>query len=316
MLDNYKIGQPFVYNFVSSIVKNKKIAHAYLFDTKNLTDKMEFVIFFVKAILCEKYINSDNCSACEICRNIDSNICSDIKIIELDGLWIKKEQILELQKEMSTKSTELPYKIYIIKNCEFLNKQAANSLLKFLEEPEEGVIAILLTDNIHKVMNTIKSRCQVFTFKKENNNENESKFDREVSILNKSIENSNGLDIIDEKKIIEQVIEFIENIEIDKERSILFINTKLDNMVSNRVKLIFMFDIIFLFYKDVLNYKLFYKNFTFKNYGKEIEKIADLNDIMNIVRKLKLITKLQEKISNNINTNLLIDKLIIEMSEV
>ena len=78
----------------------------------------------------------------------------------------QKEQILGLQNEFSTKAIESKYKVCIILNCEQLNKYAANSLLKFLEEPEENIITILLTNNIGQVLKTIVSRCQVITFQK------------------------------------------------------------------------------------------------------------------------------------------------------
>ena len=78
--------------------------------------------------------------------------------------------------------------IYIIKNCEKLNSSSANCILKFLEEPEDDIIAILLTDNINMVLPTIKSRCQILNFK--NNNSNKMK----------NILFFVGLDITDEDK--------------------------------------------------------------------------------------------------------------------
>ena len=68
----------------------------------------------------------------------------EIKIIEPDGMWIKKEQLMELQEEFNKTAIEGSKRIYTILECEKLNKQAANSILKFLEEPNDDIIALLV----------------------------------------------------------------------------------------------------------------------------------------------------------------------------
>ena len=65
-------------------------------------------------------------------------------------MWIKKEQLLELQEEFMTKGLLTSKKIYIITDATKLNTSSANSILKFLEEPADNIIAILLADNIHQ----------------------------------------------------------------------------------------------------------------------------------------------------------------------
>ena len=84
-----------------------------------------------------------------------------------DTILLQKEQLDELQKEFSEKSIFSNKKIYIINHADRLNKSAANSILKFLEEPEENIIAILITDNIYQLLDTIVSRCQIISFSKE-----------------------------------------------------------------------------------------------------------------------------------------------------
>ena len=97
---------------------------------------------------------------------INDKCYPEIKIINPDGLWIKKEQLDEIQKEFSTKAVFGTKKIYIINEADKMNSSAANSILKFLEEPVPNIIAILVTNNIYQLLDTIISRCQVISLRK------------------------------------------------------------------------------------------------------------------------------------------------------
>jgi len=166
MLDNYQKTQPIAYKILKNAVSKEKYSHAYLFETNGFYDSYNLILSFIKAVLC-KDINKEthNPEQCNICCMIDSGNYPEIEIIEPDGMWIKKDQLKKLQTEFSKKAIIGDKKIYIIKEAEKLNKQSANSILKFLEEPEEGIIAILVTDNIYGILETIRSRCQLIELK-------------------------------------------------------------------------------------------------------------------------------------------------------
>lgn len=105
--------------------------------------------------------NSDN----KIIKLVDDNNYPDITVVSSETSIIKKSSIIELQKEFNNKSLFNNYKIYIIKEVEKLNGYSANTILKFLEEPEDNIIAFLLTDNRFHVIDTILSRCQILSLK-------------------------------------------------------------------------------------------------------------------------------------------------------
>lgn len=297
MIDNYKIEQPLAYNFLINAIKNNRISHAYLFDVSNLNDKKKYAIAFAKYLICHNhYSNDENCCNCNICKRIDNDNFPEIKIIEPDGLWIKKEQILGLQNEFSTKAIESKYKVCIILNCEQLNKYAANSLLKFLEEPEENIITILLTNNIGQVLKTIVSRCQVITFQKE----------MEFNLTHDE----------EYKQKVNNIIKFIKTLEMKKLETFLVTkNTWYDSFKSKEDN-IMAFDLLLHFYRDVLNYVTGKKLKYFIDYISDIEDIAKVNDIMKLTKKIRFLVELQNKIDVNVNNELLIDKLIINMAEV
>ena len=167
MLDEFKNEQPIVYKTLINSIKNNRCSHAYLMESNGYSKVLDLSIAFAKYILCpNNYINCDNCNNCSQCKNIDNKEFLELKLIEAEGQWIKKNQLEELQYDFSKKSILGNKKVYIINGAEKLNISSSNSLLKFLEEPEDGIIAILITDNIYQLLDTIISRCQRYDFTK------------------------------------------------------------------------------------------------------------------------------------------------------
>ena len=291
MFDEYKESQQIVYKTLTNEIKNNKYSHAYLFEANGNPDAFSLVMGFVKMLLCPyNYSNNDKCVNCTICERIDKNIYSDLKIIEPDGMWIKKEQLDELQKEFSTKSVESNKKVYIINGAEKLNPQAANSMLKFLEEPEEGIIAILITNNVYQLLSTIVSRCQIISLAK--------------STLSK--------EELEEK--LDSINNFVKYLEKEKLDTIIMANKLWHDIYKERKDYILGYELMLIYYKDILNYKLNRKLELFDNYIEDIKMISDNNTFNNIIFKINKIIELKEYIKVNANQNLLLDKLIIELT--
>lgn len=145
--------------FIEKTIKDHhKLSHAYLIETNGYSSYMLFVKKMMKMILS---LNQDNTTVMKINYEIDQDQYPDIRYIIPDGLWIKKEQLISLEKEFSKKSMLDNQLIYVIDGAEKLNDSSANTILKFLEEPKEGIIAILIANNRYKVIDTILSRCQI-----------------------------------------------------------------------------------------------------------------------------------------------------------
>ena len=154
------------FSMIDKIIDSNRISHAYIIQLKNYDVDFIFVKQFVKAILCKekrKVFELSNCKLCNICNLIDSNNYPDLYVIEPDGKEIKKSQLLGLQKEFNNKSLLDNKRIYIIKEADKLNESAANTILKFLEEPSDNIVAILVTTNRYKMLETIISRCQILS---------------------------------------------------------------------------------------------------------------------------------------------------------
>lgn len=156
--------QPIVLRMLTNSLEKDRVAHAYIFEGDQGTGKKSAALFFAKSLLCEE----DGIMACEVCnscRRIESGNHPDVHYLEPDGLSIKKQQITFLQQEFSKTAVEAKQKIYIIQHADKMTASAANSLLKFLEEPSADTVALLLTEQVQRLLPTIISRCQLLVFK-------------------------------------------------------------------------------------------------------------------------------------------------------
>lgn len=286
MLDDYKDGQVIFYNVLSMAIKNNKISHAYLFENKGNDKCIEIILSFVKAILCpNNYFNNEKCGECLQCLRIENGNYPEIKIIKPEGMWIKKEQLMDLQEAFNKTAIEGSKRIYIILECEKLNKQAANSILKFLEEPNDGIIALLVTNNKDLVLDTIKSRCQ------------------DILILADNEVNFDSL-------MINDVLDFIRVLENKKKDTIIYAKPLWLTKFKDRNSFIKAIDIMIYFYNDVLLFKLGCDLKYFNNYYDDVTNIN--GSIDEIIKKIKILIENEYLIRYNLNLNLLINKIIIE----
>jgi DNA polymerase III subunit delta' len=164
--DELEMVQPLAARVLKNSIQKNRVAHAYLLEGERGTGKKEVSSLIAKTLLClDLQDGIIPCEKCINCKRIDRGSHPDVHIVEPDGLSIKKDQIKTLQKEFSKSGVESQRKIYIIIHADRMTVNAANSLLKFLEEPNKGTIAILITEQIHQILPTILSRCQAITFR-------------------------------------------------------------------------------------------------------------------------------------------------------
>jgi DNA polymerase-3 subunit delta' len=156
-LKDVKKLQPVVMKQLSTVFQKNRVAHAYLFEGAKGTGKVAVMRSFVKLLLCEQPIENVSCETCRGCRRFESGNHPNFIQIEPDGQDIKKDQMLQLIFEMNKTALEAGRKIYVLHRADRLNASAANTLLKFLEEPEGLVTAILLTEKAHAILPTIRS---------------------------------------------------------------------------------------------------------------------------------------------------------------
>lgn len=315
MLDDFGLEQAVVYKTLINSVKNNKTSHAYLLETNGYSKALNLAIAFAKYLLCpNNYSNNKKCDNCSQCMNIDKNEFIELKIIDPEGQWIKKSQLEELQEEFSKKSVLGNKKVYIINKAEKLNVSSSNSLLKFLEEPEEGIIAILITDNIYQLLSTIVSRCQVLSLKNKINLTGLSTIEKiAYYICNSKDDIERYVTEGDNQTKLNNVLEFIKYYEENHTNTILYINKLWNDNFKEKDDIYNAFTTLLLFYKDMLNIKLGKKVEIFNDYIDTLKNIEEKNNLDTLTSKINVIMNLREKIKFNINSNMLMDKLIIEL---
>lgn len=157
--------QPVAMKMIKNSLQKKRLAHAYLFEGIRGTGKREAGMLLAKSLFCLSLAEGFKpCEDCLNCRRINHGNHPDIHVVEPDGLSIKKGQIEMLQEEFSKKGIESQKKLYMIIHADRMTVNAANSLLKFLEEPFAQTYAILVTEQVQKILPTIVSRCQTLSF--------------------------------------------------------------------------------------------------------------------------------------------------------
>ena len=270
--------------------REKKLAHAYLIETNNISKLFEDLKALIKAINCpEEY--QEQCLKCNLCNLINKNNLPSLIMIEPDGTSIKKGQIEDLKISFETKPIYSKYNTYIIVSAEKLNSSSANAMLKFVEEPTEGILGFFITNNKDVIIPTIKSRCQVLVATYESDN-----------ILEKL--NITAEELTNYQTIIKDYLNRINNNS--------FINNKdlILSKLSERKEIETLFKIIF---------EIFYNNFL-KNINKEYDQtlIEVYNEENNnkIIKELNIITKFLQDLSYNVNMELLLDKFVIEMRNI
>ena len=159
------VGQEHIKKTLTSAIELGKISHAYLFTGPRGTGKTSTARILAKSLNCKNGPTIHPCGECESCRDITNSI--PIDVIEIDAASNRKvEDAQNILEKIQYVPVNGKYKIYIIDEVHMLTNHAFNALLKTLEEPPENVIFILATTEVHKVLDTIKSRCQRFDFRR------------------------------------------------------------------------------------------------------------------------------------------------------
>lgn len=159
------VGQEHIKKALTNSIAMNKISHAYLFTGPRGTGKTSTARIFAKSLNCKEGPTINPCGKCENCIDITNSTPMDV--IEIDAASNRKvEDAQNILEKVMYAPVNSRYKIYIIDEVHMLSNTAFNALLKTLEEPPANVIFILATTEVHKILDTIKSRCQRFDFRR------------------------------------------------------------------------------------------------------------------------------------------------------
>ena len=158
------IGQEHITKTLQNQIMNGHIGHAYLFTGTRGTGKTSVAKIFARAVNCLDPQNGSPCGKCANCLKLQND--NDINVIEMDAASNNKvDDVREIREKVKFMPVDVKYKVYIIDEVHMLTDSAFNALLKTLEEPPKHIIFILATTEVHKLPQTILSRCVRFDFR-------------------------------------------------------------------------------------------------------------------------------------------------------
>lgn len=159
------VGQTHITQTLHNALKNGRIPHAILFTGPRGTGKTTSARILAKALRCPNAVDFIPCNECSSCAEIATS--SSVDVIEIDGASNNGvDSIRDLRETVGYMPSSGKYKVYIIDEVHMLSTSAFNALLKTLEEPPEHIIFIMATTEVHKIPQTILSRCQRFDFRR------------------------------------------------------------------------------------------------------------------------------------------------------
>jgi DNA polymerase-3 subunit delta' len=317
--------QPLAAAILTNSIQKDRISHAYLLQGERGTGKEAIALLLAKSLLCENKEGSDPCNACINCRRIDSGNHPDLHWVEPEGLSIAKEQIRHLQKEFSYSGVESSRKVYVVKHADAMTVNAANGLLKFLEEPSKQTTAMMLTENSGSILPTIRSRCQVIDLKPLNPLQFQEQLiqegmDEQEAVLMSAMTNNlhDAFQIVQDEWFVEArvlVLQLIETLITKQENIYLYLHSKWLAHFKERKEHEQGLDLLLLALRDILYYHL----------GKEdaltvlganaalLENASMRFSQQRIVKLLDLTIQAKRKLSQNVQPTLVMEELVLRM---
>jgi DNA polymerase-3 subunit delta' len=161
------IGHDTAVDLLRRSLDEGRLAHAYMITGQRHLGKMTLALDLAMAVNCTA--PERPCGECTQCDRISRGLHTDVKVVEIDidtGVTIKIDQVLEMQREISLAPFEGASRVVIFDESERLTEDAANTLLKTLEEPPDRVLMLLLASDTGAVAPTLSSRCQLLELKR------------------------------------------------------------------------------------------------------------------------------------------------------
>jgi DNA polymerase-3 subunit delta' len=315
-------GQATAKRMLQNSLRSGKVSHAYIFSGPVGTGRKQMALTLAQAMYCSASAD-DACGECLECRKVAHGNHPDLHIVEPDGAAIKIDQIRDLQKEFAYKATASGTKIYIIQQAEKMTVQAANSLLKFLEEPSSSVVAILITENGHALLPTIQSRAQWITFTPVPREEMVQALLQEghpIALIRPAVHLAAGIDAAREfiqanwfAEMRSVVLQLAKDTFTRFPNAIMTIQQKLTKSELSEHLHVF-FDLLILWLKDMVNLCLMRKDrLVYTDQADWMAPLALGRDVRDWIRMTEQALDLQKRLRFNANNQLLLEKMVISI---
>ncbi|MCC0649298.1 DNA polymerase III subunit gamma/tau [Clostridioides difficile] len=339
-------GQCHIPSILLNQVKNRNITNSYIFKGPKGSGKTTSARILAKAINCLNPVDGEPCLQCENCKSIENN--TSIDIYELDAASNNGiDNIREIIDSIRYAPSNLRYKVYIIDEAHRLSAQAADAFLKTLEEPPSYVVFILATTDANQLPATIRSRCQLFDFRRIAVEDILTRL-KHINLLEKCNLEEKSLMLIakladgalrDAVSLLEKVIssnkesyeEIVELLGVASNEICLKITNKLidkksDEAVEEFYKIIKSGKSIEIFLNDLM---ITFRNIMLvkcgadtniiamnENYIKKVQHFAKQIDFENIFEIIDILQDAESKLRRTSQTSILVEMTLIKISRL
>ncbi|WP_088008398.1 DNA polymerase III subunit delta' [Indiicoccus explosivorum] len=322
----YEQMQPAVMERLRRAFRKDRLAHAYLFEGTTGSGLEEVAGFFVQLLLCRSPENGNPCGDCRDCRLYISGNHPNFAALEPDGQFIKIDQIRELISRMNKTGFSEGRKVYLIRQADRMNASSSNGLLKFLEEPETDVTAILLTDRLHAVMDTIQSRCQLVTFRELPHQQAIEALTGQgvtrsmaatVSMLTRNTEAAAVL-ASDEQfgQSRSTVVKLVEVLNTNVQEALLFLQSDWFPLFKEKEDAERGLDLLLFAYRDIASVKAgLEETLTYPDMKETWKQIALQRSFAVLSDQLQAILTAKQQLGRNMNRTLLMEQLVLNLQE-
>ena len=320
MREELQKNQPVAYRILENALISKNYAHAYLFVGEKGCGKLETAYLLAQSLICEQ--DGFACETCTTCQRIMNNNFADLIVVDGTDTSIKKKDILNIQEKFNKTAVEASNKkVYILNLIENTSDGALNALLKFLEEPTSDVVAILITEQVDKILPTIISRCQKIPFKRMGIKECLSfanlidldSLDAYIcsNLVNNTSELLSTCDDENYQNARNWAMQVIENFYNDPYGTLMNIQRDSfnDKKGNDRAEFKYFVDILILFFRSCIMKEQLCEN--------EAWNLAKNNYTQQqAIDLLKVCMESKDQFSKSISVKLLVDSMLIRMKEV
>lgn len=311
-------NQQTVVRLIKNSFEQKRLFHTYLFSGPRGSLKMDAAIYLASLVLCD---DGGACGKCGECLAIDKLANEHLFIVSPDGDTIKKEQIEALEHEFGYSSDHV--RVFIVQQIDRATLTAANTLLKFLEELPDNCYGILLTENINKVIPTIRSRSQIVTFLPISSDVVKKELlakgiDNELAnIISKLTNNMSIASRYTKSQSLEKVIVLVkslsEEIEYRDDPYLKFMEEGQFLYTFDRDKARIFFDLLVMIQDDKVNSLI--------NRREKIVFSSLENTNINLTKEeeieiLEIILKFRERVDTNANIDMIYTQMFVEIGKV
>ena len=278
-----------IINSIINSFHEKNNSHAFLLETNNLDACYKDILNMIKRLNCKNETIDD----CNICHTIEAGTNPDVIVVKPEKKEIGVDPIENIIHVFATQPLINKYSMYVICEADLLSLSAANKILKFLEEPEEGIVGFFITNRLSAMLPTITSRCDVINIRYGSNTVldlldiNEDDYEKYYN---------------EAKKVID-----ILNMPHEYERlaKISYLSNKEREDILRIFKLVYRIYVIK--FENIANN--LYNNL---EYARNVLDLIDISDIELLTSRIKLLESFLNDYKYNVNKDLFINKLCIE----